>query len=124
MLGCAYKLSYDLDSAGLIVIEVGGKDGFQPYIKMAECFNIPFLCLEDLPRGPSKKRPKSIFRALGCELEDYLKQYNLGELMEEAKSKVGTGKQRVARYCGEHIDKGEIPDFFKTLIKDAFTLCK
>ncbi|MFC1979943.1 ATP-dependent endonuclease [Chloroflexota bacterium] len=124
ILGCADKLSYDLDSAGLSIIEVGGKDGYQPYIKIAECFNIPFLCLEDLTRGPSKKRPKSIFRSLGCELEDYLKQYNLGGLMEEAKSKVGTGKQRVARYCGEHVDKDKIPDFFKTLIEDAVALCK
>lgn len=124
ILGCADKLSYDLDSAGLSIIEVGGKDGFQPYIKIAECFKIPFLCLEDLPRGFSKERPKSIFRALGCELEDYLKKYDLGDLMEEAKSEVGTSKQRVARYCGEHIDESKTPELFKKLIADAVDLCR
>lgn len=122
--GCADKLSYDLDSAGLSIIEVGGKDGFKPYIKIAESFKIPYLCLEDLPRGSSKNRPKSIFRALGCELEEYLKQNNLIKLMEEAKSEVGTSKQRVARYCGEHIDKKNIPELFEKLIEDAVNLCK
>ena len=124
IMGCADKLSYDLDSAGLSIIEVGGKDGFQPYIKIAKCFKIPYLCLEDLTRGSSKDRPPNTYRALGYELEEYLERNNLGKLMDEAKSKIGTSKQRVARYCGEHISKKQIPELFKKLIDDAVNLCK
>jgi len=58
---------------------------------------------------PAKRDQNYIFRALGCELEDYLEQHGLVELMKEANRKAGGSKQRVARYCIEHIDEDKIP---------------
>ncbi len=122
--GCANKLDCYLDSLGLSVIEVGGKDGFKSYIKLAEQLDLPFLCLADLPWGSSPDRPPSIYRSLDCELERYLEESGCGSLMEQAKKAVGSSKQRVAKYCGEHIEVANIPPFFPQLLKDAMNLCK
>lgn len=122
--GCAKKQDYALDSIGLSIIEVGGQDGFKPYIKLAKQLNIPFLCLSDLPWGSDPDRPSKIYRSLGCELERYLEQAGCGPLMEQARKAVGISKQRVARYCGEHIERADVPPFFSQLIEDAMKLCK
>jgi len=122
--GCAKKLDYSLDSVGLSIVEVGGQDGFEPYIKLAEQLDIPFLCLRDLPWGSGIDRPSKIYRSLSCELEQYLKQVGCSSLMEQAKKTVGTSKQRVAEYCGEHIERVKIPPFFTQLLEDAMKLCK
>lgn len=124
ILECANKLPYNLDSSGLSVIDVGGKDGFEPYIKLVDAFGVPYLCLADLPWGPSLNRPPSIFRSLGYELEEYLDQHGFGPLMKQAKQKVGDNKPRVARYVGEHIIGEQIPPFFSELIADAVKLCE
>lgn len=122
--GCAKKLDYGLDSVGLSIVEVGGQDGFEPYIKLAKQLNIPFLCLADLPWGSNPDRPPKIYRSLGCELEQYLEQAGCGSLMKQARKAVGISKQRVAKYCGEHIEEVNIPQFFAQLLEDAMTLCK
>lgn len=122
--GCAKKLNYNIDGEGLSIVEVGGKDGFSPYIKLAEQLNLPFLCLADLPWGPSPDKPPKIYRSLGCEIEQYLEQAGLSSLMEQARDKIGTSKQRVAKYCGEHIEGVHIPPFFSKLLEDAMKLCK
>jgi len=122
--GCANKLDYGLDSLGLSIIEVGGKDGFEPYIKLAKQLDIPFLCLADLPWGSSPDRPPTIYRSLGYELEQYLEDSGCGSLMEQAKKAIGSSKQRVAKYCGEHIEVANIPPFFPQLLEDAMKLCK
>jgi hypothetical protein len=122
--GCANKLDYGLDSLGLSIIEVGGKDAFEPYIKLAKQLDIPFLCLADLPWGSSPDRPPTIYRSLGYELEQYLEDSGCGLLMQQAKKAIGSSKQRVAKYCGEHIEVANIPPFFPQLLKDAMKLCK
>lgn len=122
--GCAKKLDYSLDSEGVSVVEVGGKDGFEPYIKLATQLSIPFLCLADLLWGSNIERPPRIYRSLGCELEQYLEQAGCGSLMDQAKKAVGTSKQRVAKYCGEHIEGVNIPPFFHQLLEDTMKLCK
>lgn len=122
--GCAKKLDYGLDSVGLSIVEVGGQDGFEPYIKLAKQLNIPFLCLADLPWGSNPDRPSKIYRSLGCELEQYLEQAGCGSLMEQARKVVGISKQRIAKYCGEHIEGVKIPPFFSQLLEDAMRLCK
>ena len=122
--GCANKLDYGLDSLGLSIIEVGGEDGFEPYIKLAKQLDIPFLCLSDLPWGSSPDRPPTIYRSLGYELEQYLEDSGCGSLMEQAKKAIGSSKQRVAKYCGEHIEVANIPPFFPQLLDDAMKLCK
>ena len=119
---CAPRLDYDLNSAGLSVIEVGGSNGFAPYIKLAEQLGLPFMCLADLKWGADK--PPKIYRALGCELEEYLEEAGFGVLMSEGKKAVGTSKQRVAKYCGEHIECGKIPQLFIQLLEDAVKLTR
>lgn len=122
--GCAKKLDYGLDSVGLSIVEVGGQDGFEPYIKLAKQLDMPFLCLRDLPWGSDTDRPSKIYRSLGCELEQYLEHAGCGSLMEQARKTVGTSKQWVAKYCGEHIERVNIPPFFPQLLEDAMKLCK
>jgi len=122
--GCSKKLQIGLDNRGISIIEVGGKDGFKPYVRLAEQLDIPFLCLADLPWSSSPDKPSSIYRSLGCELEQYLEQANCGPLMDEARQAVGTSKQRVAKYCGENIEVSSIPDFFRQLLRDLGNLCK
>jgi len=122
--GCANKLDYNLDGAGLSVVEVGGQDGFEPYIKLAKQLDMPFLCLRDLSWGCDTDKPSRIFRSLGCELEQYLKQAGCGSLMEQARKVVGTSKRSVAKYCGEHIEKGNVPPFFSQLLESAMKLCE
>lgn len=122
--GCSRKLNYDFDKMGLSIIEVGGKDGFDTYIKLANQLDIPFLCLADLPWGPSPDRPLTIYRSLGKELEQYLEEAGCGSLMEQARKEIGTSKQRVARYCGETIEASNIPPFISQLLEDASKLCK
>jgi len=122
--GCARKLKIGLDSHGISIIEVGGKDGFKPYIRLAEQLDIPFLCLADLPWDSSPDRPANIYRSLSCELEQYLEQAGCGSLMEQARQDVGTSKQRVAKYCGENIEVSCIPDFFRQLLHSIVNLCK
>jgi len=122
--GCAKKLDYGLDSAGLSIVEVGGQDGFEPYIKLAKQLDLPFLCLRDLPWGSDTDRPSKIYRSLGCELEQYLEHAGCGYLMEQARKTVGTSKQWVAKYCGEHIERSDIPPFFPQLLEDVMKLCK
>ena len=102
----------------------GGKDGFAPYIKLAKQLKLPFLCLADLPWGSGPDRPPKTYRSLGCELEQYLEQAGLSSLMEQARNAVGTSKQRMAKYCGEHIEGVHIPPFFSQLLEDAMKLCK
>lgn len=122
--GCAKKLDYNLDSVGLSIVEVGGQDGFEPYINLAKQLDIPFLCLADLPWGSDPDKPSKIYRSLGCELEQYLEQAGCGPLMEQARKSVGISKQRVAKYCGDHIEAVNIPPFFSQLLEDAVRLCK
>jgi hypothetical protein len=122
--GCAKKLDLGLDSAGLSIVEVGGQDGFEPYIKLAKQLDMPFLCLRDLPWGSDTERPSKIYRSLGCELEQYLKHAGCGSLMEQARKTVGTSKQWVAKYCGEHIERVNIPPFLTQLLEDAMKLCE
>ena len=122
--GCAKKLKLGLDSLGISIIEVGGKDGFKPYIRLAKQLDIPFLCLADLPWGLSPDRSSNIYRSLGCELEQYLEQAGCASLMEQARKDVGTSKQRVAKYCGENIAVSCIPVCFQQLLNDAVKLCK
>ncbi len=122
--GCAKKLDYNLDSVGLSIIEVGGQDGFESYIKLAKQLNIPFLCLADLTWGSTPDRPPKIYRSLGCELEQYLEQAGCGSLLEQARKAIGSSKQRVAKYCGEHIEVANIPPCFPQLLEDAMRLYK
>lgn len=121
--GCAGKLQIGLDSQGISIIEVGGKDGFKPYIILAEQLKIPFLCLADLPWGSTPDRPSNTYRSLGCELEQYLEQAGCGSLIKQAKQAVGTSKQRVAKYCGQNIEVSCIPVLFQQLLNDAVKLC-
>jgi len=120
--GCAKKLDCDLDSSGISIIEVGGQDAFLPYIKLAEQLEIPFICLADLPWGSKTDWPTKVYYTLGCELEQYLEQGDCGSLMEDAKKEVGRSKQRVAKYCGEHIEKDKIPTFFSNLLGEIIRL--
>lgn len=122
--GCAKKLQIGLDNQGISIIEVGGKDGFKPYIILAKQLRIPFLCLADLPWPSTPDRPSNIYRSLGSEIEQYLEQAGCGSLMQQAKQTVGTSKQRVAKYCGENIEVSSIPVFFDQLLNDAVKLCK
>jgi hypothetical protein len=122
--GCAKSLNYSIDGEGLSVVEVGGETGYPSYIKLAQQLNLPFLCLKDSPWGSSPDRPPKTYRSLGCEIEQYLEQAGLSSLMEQARSVVGTSKQRVAKYCGEHIEADHIPEFFSKLLDDAMKLCK
>ena len=122
--GCAKKLDYGLDSVGLSIIEVGGQDGFEPYIKLAKQLDIPFLCLADLTWGSNPDKPPKIYRSFGCELEQYLEQAGCGSLMEQARKAIGSSKRRVAKYCGEHIEVANIPPFISQLLEDAMRLCK
>lgn len=122
--GCAKKLQISLDNQGISIIEVGGKDGFKPYITLATQLRIPFICLADLPWPSSADRPSNIYRSLGCELEQHLDQAGLGSLVQQARQEIGTSKQRVAKYCGENIEVSLIPVFFDQLLKDAAKLCK
>ena len=120
--GCAEKLDFGLDSIGLSIIAVEGKDGFKPYITLAEQLSLPFLCLADLAWGADK--PEKIYRSLGCELEEYLDQAGFKSLMDRGRKAVGTSKQRVAKYCGAHIEAEDIPPMFVQLLEDATKLCK
>jgi hypothetical protein len=122
--GCAEKLQLGLDSFGISIIEVGGKDGFKPYITLAKQLDIPFLCLADLPWGSSPDRPPKTYRSLGSELEQYLEQAGCRSLMDQARQAVGNSKQRVAKYCGENIAVSCIPDLFRQLLHDTVKLCK
>jgi len=122
--GCAKKLEIPLDSQGISVIEVDGKDGFQPYITLATQLRILFLCLADLPWPSTPHRPSTIYRSLGCEIEQYLEQAGCGPLLREAKQAVGTSKQRVAKYCGENIEVSSVPPLFGQLLNDAVKLPK
>lgn len=123
LLGCAARSNIDIDGAGLSIIHVDGKDNFKPYTKMAEKFGIDFICLEDLKRESASRHDDFRRRSFGCEIEDYLRKHDLNSLMEEAEKEVGRSKQRVMRYCGEHISKEEIPEFFSKLLNDAINLC-
>lgn len=122
--GCSEKLKLSLDSLGISIVSVGGKDSFKPYIRLAKQLDIPFLCLADLPWGSSPDRPPNIYRSLGCELEQYLEQAGCGSLMKQARRAVGTSKQRVAKHCGENIAVSCIPVFFQQLLDDTVKLCK
>jgi hypothetical protein len=122
--GCAKKLQIGLDSQGISIIEVGGKDGFRPYITLAKQLEMPFLCLSDLPLGSAANYPPHIYRSLGCELEQYLEQAGCGLLMDQARQAVGTSKQRVAKYCGENIALSSIPALFQELLNDIVKLSK
>jgi len=122
ILGFAHTLASGLDAKGVSVVDVGGQDGFGAYIKFAETFKIPFLCLRDQDWGPPKAKPRKRFRALGCELEEFLENAGLGSLMEEAKTKVGTSKPRVAEYVGGSASVDQIPAFFRELLADAVKL--
>jgi len=124
IIECAKKLGFSLDNMGLSIIEVGGKDGFGPYVKLAEQLNIPFMCLADLSWGSSPDKPLKVYRSLGYELEEYLQKVGLDSLMEQARRKVGRNKPRIARYCGEHIEVNQIPQVISQLINDAVKLCK
>lgn len=119
---CANKLKYNINNAGLSVVEVGGENGYDPYILLAEQLAIPFLCLRDKPWEDEK--PEKVYLSLGCELEEYLEKEGLGHLLKDGKKKVGTSKQRVAKYCGENVEVEKIPEFFVSLIDKAIKLCR
>lgn len=123
LLGCADKLNFNLDSSGLSIISFDGEDGYKPYVALLSTLDIPFLCLRDLGWGSTKSKPPEIYRALGCELEEFLERAGLGPLMEEARYKVGLGKPRIAKYVGDHITSEQIPRFFHELIRDSVKLC-
>jgi len=122
ILGCANVLPYDLDSNGISVISVDGADGFEPYIKLMEALEIPYLCLRDQAWKSSAKKPARVFRFLGYELEEFLEQADLGSLIKQAKREVGTSKPRVAGYVGEHLTTDHVPPLFCELIRDAVKL--
>ena len=124
VLGCANKLSQDLDGAGVSILPVDGHDAFKPYIALAGALKIPYLCLRDKNWGSHKARPSDIFRALGSELEEYLEQAGLGAILEEAKEKVGTSKQRIAEYVANNIEEDQVPPLFSQLITDVIALAK
>lgn len=124
VLGCADKLiEYGLDSSGVSVVSVDGEDGYKPYITLLEALNIPHLCLRDQDWGTAKSKCPEVYRALGCELEEFLEKAGLGSLMEKAKHEGGDNKRRVARYVGEHVTREQIPLFFHELIRDLEKLC-
>jgi len=122
LLGFASTLQYDLDSNGVCVVSVDGEDAFPPFIKLVEQFRIPHICLRDKDWGSPKSRPPDHFRALGCELEEFLDNAGLGPLMENAKTKVGKSKPRVAQYVGENASVDQIPLLFRELLADAVKL--
>jgi len=105
------------------VISFDGGDGYKSYIILLKALNIPFIGLRDLRWGPPKSQHPEVYRALGCELEEFLEKAGLSPLMEKAKHEVGTSKPRVAKYVGEHITPEQIPQFFHELICDLVKLC-
>ena len=121
---CADKLDLSPDSLGISIVAVAGSKSFQPYIRLAEQLEIPFLCLADLPWGPSPDKPPNTYRSLGCELEEYLEQAGCGSLIKQARRAVGTSKQRVAKHCGESIPVSSIPVFIRQLLDDMVKLSK
>lgn len=124
LLGCADKLKYNLNSSGLSIISFDGEDGYKPYVALLSALSIPFLCLRDQNWGSAKSRPPNAYRALGCELEQFLVRAGLGPLMEEARHKVGSSKPRVAKYVGEHLAPKQIPKFIHEVIADSVKLCE
>ncbi|MBI2850087.1 MAG: AAA family ATPase [Chloroflexi bacterium] len=124
VLGCADKLSQDLDRAGVSVLPVDGHAAFEPYITLVKSLKIPYICLRDKVWGSNSTRPPDIFRALGCELEEYVEQAGLGAMLKESKGKVGTSKQRIAEYVANNIERNQIPPLFSQLITDVMTLAK
>ena len=124
VLGCADKLQYNLNSSGASVISFDGGDGHKSYITLLEALNIPYLCLRGLDWGSTESKPPKVYRALGCELEEFLKKAGLGSLIDEATRKVGSSKRRVAKYVGEHITPERIPPFFHQLIDDLIKICE
>ncbi|MFC1937639.1 ATP-dependent endonuclease [Chloroflexota bacterium] len=126
VLGCANKLSQNLDRAGVSVIFVDGNDAFKPYITLVKSLKIPYICLRDKYWGSGSTRPPDIFRALGCELEKYLEQAGLGTMLKEARGKVGVGrsKQRIAEYVANNIEEDQVPPLFSQLITDVMAIAK
>lgn len=123
LLACSDSCKYTIDQEGISVVEVGGQDGYGPYIKLLDNLKIPFICLRDND-WEGTNIDSYTYRSLGCEIEDFLKSKGYEKLYEEAKREVGNCKQRMGKYVGQHTTEGIMPDLFSKLLEDAIQLSK
>lgn len=107
------KMDYNFDENGISVINIGGKNNFDFFVRLCEGFAIPYFIIADkdaealLSNYESKLILPSDFEGL---LPDSLK--------EEAQKIVGTSKPRIGRYVARKmVDEGEIPNEIEQIIE-------
>ncbi len=116
----ASQNDYNLDENGVSVINVGGKETFEIFVKLCEGFDIPYYIVADNDAskimGKIKERHSNCrSRILPKTFDDLLPE----ELQEEAVKFVGRSKPRIGRYVARKmLENGkEIPAEIKQIIE-------
>lgn len=119
LVGFSRVLGISLDAKSISVISVDGHDAFHPYEVLLRGLSIAYLALRDKPWGSDRAEPMYWSWGAPMELEEYLQQSGLHDLMSEAEQQVGRSKARIAGWVGNHTPPDRIPDLFKRLLGAA-----
>lgn len=118
----ASQNGYNLDENGVSVINVGGKETFEIFVKLCVGFDIPYFIVADndasrIIRKIIERYPNSKSHILPNTFDDLLPK----ELQEEAVKFVGRSKPRIGRYVARKMfEMGkEIPEEIKQIIEQV-----
>lgn len=118
----ASQNGYNLDENGVSVINVGGKETFEIFVKLCVGFDIPYFIVADndasrIIRKIIERYPNCKSHILPNTFDDLLPK----ELQEEAVKFVGRSKPRIGRYVARKMfEMGkEIPEEIKQIIEQV-----
>ncbi|KAB2940875.1 MAG: DNA replication and repair protein RecF [Candidatus Methanoperedens nitroreducens] len=121
----ASKTGYNFDENGASVINVGGKETFEFFVKLCEGFEIPYFIIADndasvIVKKINDRYPNCKSYILPGDFDDLLPK----ELREEAVKFVGKSKPRVGRYVSRKMLKEgmEVPEEIKQIIEQVRSL--
>ena len=121
----ASKTGYNFDENGVSVINVGGKETFEFFVKLCEGFEIPYFIIADndasvIIKKINDRYPNCKSHILPDDFDDLLPK----ELREEAMKFVGKSKPRVGRFVSKKMLKEgiEMPEEIKQIIEQVRSL--
>lgn len=121
----ASKTGYNFDENGASVINVGGKETFEFFVKLCEGFEIPYFIIADNDASAIVKKindryPNCRSHILPGDFDDLLPK----GLREEAVKFVGKSKPRIGRYVSRKMLKEgmEVPEDIKQIIEKVRSL--
>ncbi|MFZ3383040.1 MAG: AAA family ATPase [Candidatus Methanoperedens sp.] len=116
---------YNFDENGVSIINVGGKETFEFFVKLCEGFEIPYFIIADndasvIIKKINDRYPNCKSYILPDDFDDLLPK----ELREEAMKFVGKSKPRVGRFVSKKMLKEgiEMPEEIKQIIEQVRSL--